>query len=149
VLYAKSTNTDRQNVLLENKSSLIEKYHYHDEKMKYLNHILQTENPKSIDELFYQCMQLKQSLKEKCLNSISQTAVSLLKNEMFFEHNQMTKHELNAHKTLYITMDCIDLIVNTYESDFYEVCKELHKNTRENQPQPLNDSGSIIKFKLT
>lgn len=109
--------------------------------MKYLNHVLQTENPKSIEELLCQCIRLKQSLKEKYLDLISQTAVTLLKNEIFFEHSQMTQHELNAHKTMYITMDCIDLIVSTYEPDYYEVCQELCKNFGENKPKSVKYSG--------
>jgi len=126
---------------LENNSSFIEKYHYHEEKMKYLYHVLQTENPKSIEELLRQCMRLKQSLKEKCLDLVSQTAVTLLKKEIFFEHSQMTQHELNAHKTMYIAMDCIDLIMSTYEPDHYEVCQELYKNVGENKPKSVKYSG--------
>lgn len=116
--------------------------------MKYLYHTLQTEDTKDIEELLYQCMQLKQSLKEKCLDLISQTAVTLLKKEIFFEHSQMTQHELNAHKTMYITMDCIDLILSTYEPDHYEVCQELCSNFVEHKPKSVKYSGYLIKFKI-
>ncbi|XP_029342358.1 MYCBP-associated protein-like [Acyrthosiphon pisum] len=147
-LYAKPINKDRENVFLENNSSFIKKYHYHDEKMKYLYHILQTEDTKDIEELLNQCMQLKQSLKEKCLDLISQTAVTLLKKEIFFEHSQMSQHELNAHKTMYITMDCIDLILSTYEPDHYEVCQELYSKFGENKLKSVKFSGYLIKFKI-
>ncbi|XP_025202638.1 uncharacterized protein LOC112599790 [Melanaphis sacchari] len=143
-LCTKSTNKNHQNAFLEDKSTFIEKYHYHDEKMKYLYHILQTENSKSIEELLNQCMQLKQSLKEKYLDIISQTAVILLKKEIIFEHNQMNQHELNAHKIMYITMNCIDLIMNTYEFDHNEVCQELYKNSGENQLKLINNSDNEI-----
>ncbi|XP_026807747.1 uncharacterized protein LOC113550231 [Rhopalosiphum maidis] len=142
-LLNKSTSKDHQNVILEEKLSFIEKYHYHDEKMTYLYHTLQTENSKSIEELLYQCMRLKESLKEKCLNLISQTAVTLLKKEIVFEHSQMNHHELNAHKIMYITMDCIDLIISTYEFDHDEVCQEMYKIPAENQPKSvINDSDN-------
>jgi len=114
--------------------------------MKYLYHILQTEGTKDIEELLYQSMQLKQSLKEKCLDLISQTAVTLLKQDIFFEPSQMTQHELNTHKTMYITMDCIDLIMNTYEPDHYEVCQELCSIFDEHKPKTMKYSGYLIKF---
>ncbi|XP_015364671.1 PREDICTED: uncharacterized protein LOC107162332 [Diuraphis noxia] len=129
----------------DNLSSIlkIKKYHYHDEKMEYLNHVLQTENTKSIEELLCQCMLLKESLKEKYLDLISQTAVTLLKNEIFFERSLITQHELNAHKTMYITMDCIDLIMSTYEPDHYEVCQELYKNFSENKPKSDDEISAV------
>jgi len=141
-------NEDCENAFLENNSSFIKKYHYHDEKMKHLYHILQSEDTKGIEGLLYQCMQLKQSLKEKCLDLISHTAVTLLKKDIFFEHSQMTQHELNAHKTMYITMDCIDLILSTYKPDHYEVCQELYNDFGENKPKSVKYSGNLIKFKI-
>lgn len=140
-LYANSTDSIRQNVFLDSKSFITDKYQYHDEKMKHLYHILQTENPKSIEELLDQCIRLKESYKEKYLDLISQTAVTLLKKEMFNDYDLMTQYELNAHKTMYITMDCIDLILNTYKSDHDEVCQELNKNSVEDQLKSVNSSG--------
>lgn len=124
--------------------SFLEKYQYHDVKMNYLYHILKMEKPFGIDELLYQCMLLEQSFREKYLDLISQTAVTLLKRELFFEHDQMTQRELNASKTMYMAIDCIDLIMSTYEPDFDEVCKELNENEEQRQYMLMTNSGSII-----
>lgn len=149
ILNDKSTNSAAvQNALLE-------KYQHHDVKMKYLYRILQTDKPLSIDALFYRCMQLEQSFRETFLSSISQTAVTLLKKEIIPEHDQMTRRELNASKVMYIAIDCIDLIMNTYEPDFDEVCKETNKNLKEkNRLKLMKNSGigtciiyATIRFK--
>lgn len=77
----------------------------------------------SIDELLVQCMALEQSFREKSLRSISQTAAVLLKKEIILGHEQMTPRELNAHKSMYVAMDCVDLIMDTYEPDYNEACQ--------------------------
>lgn len=110
------------------KSYPVEKYYYHIDKMNYLYILLHKDKLLSIEELLYQCMRLEQKCKEKYLNLISQTSVILLKNENIFEYEQMSRHELNAHKTMYIALDCIDLLMNTYEPDYDEACQKLKNN---------------------
>lgn len=139
ILHNKSTNSvDIQNALLE-------KYQFNDVKMKYLYRKLQTDRPLSIDALFYRCMQLEQSFREKFLSLISQTAVTLLKKEIIFEHDQMTQRELNASKVMYIAIDCIDLIMNTYELDFDEVCKETNKDIKQKNRLKLMKNSGIYR----
>lgn len=137
ILHNKSTNS------AVGQNALLEKYQYHDVKMKYLYHVLQTDRPLSIDALFHQCMRLEQSFREKYLDIISQTAVTLLKKEIIPEHDQMTQRELNACKFMYAAIDCIDLIMNTCEPDFDEVCKETNQHIIEkNRLKLMKNSGT-------
>jgi len=95
-----------------------------------------TEKPLSVEELLYQCMRLEQSFREKFLDVISQTAVTLLKETVIFESGRTNQHELNAFKTMYVAMDCIDLTLNAYEPDYDEVLQELNtKLTNKNLPK--------------
>lgn len=128
-MHVKSINRIHENQFPESKSAVIEKYQYHSDKMKQLYRILNTENPLSIEECLRQCMELEQSFREKFLDLISHTAVILLKKEFILKCDGNTQHELNAYKTMYITMDNIDLILHTYEPDYDEVEQELNKNS--------------------
>lgn len=142
ILHNKKTNS------VDVKNTLVDKYQYHDVKMKCLYRILQTDRPLDIDALLYQCMQLEQSVREAFLNVISQTAITLLKKEIIFEHDQMTQREMNASKVMYIAIDCIDLIMNTFEPDFDEVCKESIKNHKEQNQLKLTKNSGIDIFIL-
>lgn len=92
--------------------------------MNYLYRVTQTEKPLSIDELFSQCMRLEKSFREKYLDVISRTAVTLLNKDILPENDRMNQHELHAYKTMYVAVDCIDLLLSTYEPDFNEVLQE-------------------------
>lgn len=151
MLCGKLANIIIQNVFPKNESFNVEKYQYHDDKMKQLYNILQTKATISIDELFYQCMRLEQSFREKYFDLISQTAVILLKREMIFEYDHLIKqsqHELHAHKTMYVAMDSIDLLMHTYEPDYNEVCHDyLKKNLIDpNIPKSKKSAGNITKI---
>lgn len=126
----KINNPIIQNHFPEIKSAVIEKFHYHSNKMKYIYRLLKTENHFSIEECLCQCMRLEQSFREKFLDIISHTAVILLKKEFILKCGKITQYQLNAYKTMYITMDNIDLIMHTYEPDYDEVEQEsLNKNS--------------------
>lgn len=101
----------------------------------------------SIDELLVKCMALEQSLREKSLRSISQTAAVLLKKEIIFGYEQMTPRELNAHKSMYVAMDCIDLLMDTYEPDYEEACQvEMKKQWAvHNQSESINTFGNYLQ----
>lgn len=151
MLCSKLANTIIQKVFPQNELFSVEKYQYHDEKMKQLYNILQTEEAITIDELFYQCMRLEHSFREKYLDLISQTAVILLKREMIFEQDHMNKqsqYELHAHKTIYVALDNIDLLMNTYEPDYNEVCQDnLKKNLVDpNIPKSKKSIGNCITY---
>lgn len=127
-MHVKSINQIVKNNFTENKAAVIKKYQYHNDKMKHLYCMLKTENYLSIEECLCHCMGLEESFREKFLDIISHTAVVLLKREFILKRSDITQYELNAYKTIYITMDNIDLILHTYESDYDEVEQESNNN---------------------
>lgn len=121
----------------------IGKYQTHKNKMMCLYRVLQTDKRFSIDELLWRCMQLEQSFRELFVDLISHTAVALLKKKVVFGHSQTTLYELNAHKTMYIALDCIDLIINTYEPDYDKACQQLKLNaSRKNVSKRMESLGN-------
>jgi hypothetical protein len=127
-MHVKSINRIVKNNFTENKAAVINKYQYHNDKMNRLYRMLETENHLSIDECLCHCMGLEESFREKFLDIINHTAVILLKREFILERGEITQYELNAYKTMYITMDNVDLILHTYEPDYNEVEQESNNN---------------------
>lgn len=95
--------------------------------MKDLYRVTRTEKPLDINELLSQCMRLERSFREKFLNAISRTAVTLVNENIFYESGgHVNRYELkNAYKTMYVAIDCIDLMLNAYKPDYDEVLQEL------------------------
>lgn len=147
---SKLTNRIVQRLFPVSKSVPVERYQFHEGKMKYLYRKLQVEKPLSIDELSSQCMQLEQSVRDEFLDLIGQTAVTLLKKEVITGHNGMTRRKLFANKTMFVALDFIDLILNTYESDYDEACLQLEQNVSgKNSPKLLENLGNVIKRPFT
>lgn len=140
-LCSKLTNKIVKNVFCD--SLFVDRYYYNDDKMNYLYRAMQSKKSLSIDELLCQCMQLEESFRENYLNLISRTAVTLLKKEVVPNHDKMTNRELNAHKTVLVAMDCIDLLLSTYEPDYDEACQKINSYLMNpNLQNTTNSSGS-------
>jgi len=115
--------------------------------MNYLYRITRTEKRLSVDELLCQCMRLEQSFREKFLDVISRTAVTLLKVNAVFGSGRTNPHELNALKTMYVAIDCIDLTMNAYEPDYDEVIHELNtESTNKNLPKSSSTIGECPRL---
>lgn len=114
--------------------------------MKHLYRIFKSKNFLSIDELLCLCMQLDKLFREKFVDLISQTAVVLLRKEIIFNYGQMTQRELNTHKTMSVAMDCIDLIMYTYEPDYNEACLHFNNSMDQNFQNLTILSGTYLIY---
>lgn len=78
--------------------------------------------PASVEDLLRQCAQLERSRGERLTDAVARTAVTLLQDDAVPGHERMTGRELNAHKSVLVAVDCVDLLLATYEADFSEAC---------------------------
>lgn len=123
-----------QNVLGRNRG----RYRVDENRMNNLCRSLGRERPAAtIDDLLDQCVQLERSRREHMLDVISQTAAVLLYEDVV-SLGSMTPRQLNAHKSMYVAMDCIDLLLYTFEPDFDDEVDRRRNNRQSDSSMRLS-----------
>lgn len=129
-----------QNVLGRNRG----RYRVDANRMNSLCRSLGKERPAAtVDDLLDQCVRLERSRREHMLDVISQTAVALLYEDVI-SLGSMTPRQLNAHKSMYVAMDCIDLLLYTFEPD-YDDEVDRHWNNRQSDLNMQLSASSLKK----